>query len=133
MTAPIKHAILFYSTILLFSLCIAKKDGWNYPRVVEPGRAGTLDLNLLANPEDASIDFVAVHGMDELVSELAIARQLTRTERRPIIFIGHSLGGLVVKSALVHSEMGRSGHLEEQKFIKLSTFANFKTLAPEFI
>ncbi|KAF5498490.1 hypothetical protein CGCF413_v006397 [Colletotrichum fructicola] len=98
MTAPIKHAILFYSTILLFSLCIAKKDGWNYPRVVEPGRAGTLDLNLLANPEDASIDFVAVHGMDELVSELAIARQLTRTERRPIIFIGHSLGGLVVKS-----------------------------------
>ncbi|KAF4483741.1 hypothetical protein CGGC5_v007096 [Colletotrichum fructicola Nara gc5] len=80
MTAPIKHAILFYSTILLFSLCIAKKDGWNYPRVVEPGRAGTLDLNLLANPEDASIE------------------QLTRTERRPIIFIGHSLGGLVVKS-----------------------------------
>lgn len=40
----------------------------------------------------------------------------------PIIFIGHSLGGLVVKSALLHSNMGKPGNLERQTAIKLSTY-----------
>lgn len=33
-----------------------------------------------------------------LVSDLTIERQVTKTEKRPILFVAHSLGGLVVKS-----------------------------------
>lgn len=33
-----------------------------------------------------------------LVSDLALERQLTGTQERPIIFVAHNLGGIVVKS-----------------------------------
>ncbi|KAH9232177.1 hypothetical protein K456DRAFT_1798044, partial [Colletotrichum gloeosporioides 23] len=39
---------------------------------------------------------ISDHGR-ELVSELTLTRQLTNTEKRPIVFLGHSLGGIVVK------------------------------------
>jgi hypothetical protein len=40
---------------------------------------------------------------------------------RPIIFVAHSLGGLVLKSALIHSDAARQGALAEHRSIKLST------------
>ncbi|KAL8744866.1 MAG: hypothetical protein Q9190_002940 [Brigantiaea leucoxantha] len=56
-----------------------------------------------------------------LVSDLAHFREETETVHRPIIFIAHSLGGLVVKSALIHADLTRQGHLERRKAIKNST------------
>ncbi|KAF2153440.1 hypothetical protein K461DRAFT_140501 [Myriangium duriaei CBS 260.36] len=56
-----------------------------------------------------------------LVSDLCMERQLTKTERRPIIFIAHSLGGIVVKSALIHSDAARKDALAEHRSITLST------------
>ena len=59
---------------------------------------------------------------------------------RPIIFIGHSLGGIIIKSvcdpfrlsilpcltfehqALIHSDAARQGALEEHRSVKLSTY-----------
>ncbi|KAL2126192.1 hypothetical protein VTI74DRAFT_1511 [Chaetomium olivicolor] len=41
---------------------------------------------------------------------------------RPIIFVAHSLGGIVVKSALIHSDAARRGALEEHRSIKVSTY-----------
>ncbi|KAA6410089.1 MAG: nb-arc and tpr domain [Lasallia pustulata] len=57
-----------------------------------------------------------------LISDLCLKRRLTKTRTRPIIFVAHSLGGIVVKSALIHSEAARRGALEEHRSIKLSTY-----------
>lgn len=37
------------------------------------------------------------HGKD-LLSDLGLHRRLTQSEKRPLLFIGHSLGGLVIKA-----------------------------------
>ncbi|KAI1115455.1 Alpha/Beta hydrolase protein [Nemania sp. NC0429] len=61
------------------------------------------------------------HGT-QLVGELADERRLDGTSKRPIIFIGHSLGGIVIKSALIHSNSTNDGHLAHHKPIKVSTY-----------
>ncbi|KFZ13482.1 hypothetical protein V501_03683 [Pseudogymnoascus sp. VKM F-4519 (FW-2642)] len=75
--------------------------------------------------------FGGTHGIDQqhiydhgrtLISDLCLKRRLTKTQRRPIIFIAHSLGGIVVKSALIHSDAARNGALEDHKAIALSTY-----------
>ncbi|UNI16388.1 hypothetical protein JDV02_002823 [Purpureocillium takamizusanense] len=47
---------------------------------------------------------------------------MTNSIDRPIIFVAHSLGGLVLKSALIHSDAARQGALAEHRSIKLSTY-----------
>ncbi|KAK0622435.1 hypothetical protein B0T14DRAFT_563886 [Immersiella caudata] len=57
-----------------------------------------------------------------LVSDLCRKRKLSDSMERPIIFIAHSLGGLVVKSALIHSDSARKGALQDHRSIKVSTY-----------
>ena len=80
------------------------------------------------------------HGR-ELVSDIDLERRDDGTEKRPIIFITHGLGGIVVKTvsstyplfrysrisnlkvkALLHSDHVRPGHLEKERSVKLSTY-----------
>lgn len=72
---------------------------------------------------------ISDHGKD-LVRVLSEERHLTNSETRPIIFIGHSLGGLDIKSALLYSDMARVGHLERYKSIKISTGGVFFLATP---
>ncbi|KAK1953542.1 hypothetical protein LY78DRAFT_594324, partial [Colletotrichum sublineola] len=39
---------------------------------------------------------------------------------RPIIFVAYSLGGIIVKSALIHSDAARKGALIKHRSIKTS-------------
>ncbi|TPX14735.1 uncharacterized protein E0L32_005130 [Thyridium curvatum] len=135
-------------------------------------------FKVIANPDDATIDIVAIHGLnghrdkswtapngvnwlkDFLPGSFPKARILTYgydarthastalssstlntigqhflsefclfradidncTTRRPVIFLAHSLGGLVLKSALLQSENRNRLHLYFQKDMKLSTY-----------
>jgi len=56
------------------------------------------------------------------VAELLRVRRDPETERRPIIFLTHSLGGILVKNALVTCNSSTADHLERRKSIKLSTY-----------
>ncbi|KAK4164005.1 hypothetical protein QBC43DRAFT_300695 [Cladorrhinum sp. PSN259] len=56
-----------------------------------------------------------------LISDLSRKRKLSDSMERPIIFVAHSLGGIVLKSALIYSDAARRGALEEHRSIKVST------------
>ncbi|CAI0655160.1 unnamed protein product [Colletotrichum noveboracense] len=58
----------------------------------------------------------------ELVADLSRKREVTKSRERPIIFVAHSLGGIVVKSALIHADAAREGALAEHRSIKTSTY-----------
>jgi len=61
------------------------------------------------------------HGTS-LIVELLRFRRNPETKRRPIIFLAHSLGGIVIKHALVTCDSARQGYNEEYRSIKLSTY-----------
>ena len=58
---------------------------------------------------------------DDLVSRVKQVRRQTASDNRPIIFIAHSLGGIVVKSALVRLRMSSIGGDKDDVKIARST------------
>ncbi|MCJ1403613.1 hypothetical protein MMC11_006836 [Xylographa trunciseda] len=58
-----------------------------------------------------------------LVAELVADRELEDATQRPIIFICHSLGGIIVKRALAYSASRTSKSIEHLHSIYVSTFA----------
>lgn len=59
---------------------------------------------------------------EHLVAELSANRRRQKATERPIIFIAHSLGGLVVKRALIYSEEIRGFKTEHLRSIFVSTY-----------
>ncbi|KAH8422390.1 uncharacterized protein LDX57_000147 [Aspergillus melleus] len=57
-----------------------------------------------------------------LVQELAADRQIERATERPIIFLCHSLGGIIVKRALIYSESRKAKKSEHIHSIFVSTY-----------
>ena len=58
---------------------------------------------------------------DDLLSALYSLRQNTKSNNRPIIFVCHSLGGLVVKEALLLASMAIPKDKEHLKAIQICT------------
>ncbi|KAJ5714223.1 uncharacterized protein N7483_011404 [Penicillium malachiteum] len=58
---------------------------------------------------------------EKLVLDLYRLREMTKTQTRPIIFMAHSLGGSIVKSALVFSDLERERPASRLDVISAST------------
>jgi hypothetical protein len=71
--------------------------------------------------EQLSIETLDGHAT-AFVSKLALKRKETFSEERPIIFVAHSLGGIILKNALIHAHSAHSTHLLEHKKIDLSAY-----------
>ncbi|KAF8507759.1 hypothetical protein BU17DRAFT_57183, partial [Hysterangium stoloniferum] len=62
---------------------------------------------------DISVDFVA---------KLSAIRFSTRTKDRPLIFIAHSVGGIVLKNALIHAISAHNRHLPNHLEVGTATY-----------
>ncbi len=58
---------------------------------------------------------------EHLIAELCANRRTRKATDRPIIFVAHSLGGLVAKRALIYSSDVRGNHTEHLRSIYVST------------
>ncbi|KAF8510459.1 hypothetical protein BU17DRAFT_98072 [Hysterangium stoloniferum] len=69
----------------------------------------------------SSVQTLDSHAENFLV-RLAAFRGTSDTTKRPIIFIAHSIGGIILKHALIQANQAHRGHLVEHKWIALSTY-----------
>ena len=66
-------------------------------------------------------DRIHQHG-ENLLADLTADRQLQKASERPIVFVGHSLGGIVIKRALTISNETMGEHTEHLRSIFVSTY-----------
>jgi hypothetical protein len=110
----------------------ASKDGKFWPVDFLPESLANQHSNILvygynadvystSNDHGASNDFIFQHAQT-LVTSLTTHRKNASSTRAPIIWVAHSLGGILVKSALLYSDRVRTAHHEELRSIYVSTY-----------
>ncbi|ETI29606.1 hypothetical protein G647_02059 [Cladophialophora carrionii CBS 160.54] len=88
------------------------------PRILTYG----YDANVTAFTDGVSKDKIHNHA-EHLASRLVANRSLKKATERPIIFVAHSLGGLVVKRCLIYCQSIRPHqHTERLRSIYVSTY-----------
>lgn len=73
------------------------------------------------NDRSASDNFIHQHAQS-LVTSLTLYRRSEGTFKNPIIWVCHSLGGILVKRALLYSNDLKAAHHESYRSIYVSTF-----------
>ncbi|KAK1451511.1 LipA and NB-ARC domain-containing protein, partial [Colletotrichum melonis] len=79
------------------------------------------DVYTTGKSTSASDNFIYQHAQT-LVTNLTLYRKSERTDKNPIIFVAHSLGGILVKRALIYSNDLRDKNQEDARSIFVSTF-----------
>lgn len=79
------------------------------------------DADVTSFTDGASRDKIHNHA-EHLVAELAANRRIRKATERPIIFVAHSLGGLVVKRALIYSSQIQGNYTSHLRSIYVSTY-----------
>ncbi|KAL8858372.1 MAG: hypothetical protein Q9178_005053 [Gyalolechia marmorata] len=87
------------------------------PRVLVYG----YDADVTSFTDGASRDKIHNHA-EHLIAELVANRRIRKASERPIIWVAHSLGGLVVKRALIYSAEIRGMKTEHLRSIFVSTY-----------
>ncbi|KAI4210417.1 MAG: hypothetical protein LQ351_006709 [Letrouitia transgressa] len=95
------------------------------PPILEEEKARVLvygyDADVTTFTDGASKDKIHNHA-EHLVAELAANRRIRKASERPILWVAHSLGGLVLKRALIHSSEIRGMKTEHLRSIFVSTY-----------
>lgn len=76
----------------------------------------------LASPGEGSTDRILSYA-NSFVAELCAERELSNASERPIIFVCHGFGGILVKRALVLSNTSKAKSVEHRRAIFVSTCA----------
>lgn len=84
-----------------------------------------------SSPGDGSSDRILPHALT-LVSDLYADRDLAGAIDRPIIFICHGLGGIIVKRALAFSNTSTAKQVEHRRSIFTSTYTIIFLGTPHF-
>ncbi|KAG5987336.1 hypothetical protein E4U43_005118 [Claviceps pusilla] len=79
------------------------------------------DVYSRKNDRSASNNFIHQHAQT-LVTNLTMFRKSEGTYRNPIIWVCHSLGGILVKRALLYSNDVKATHHEDYRSIFVSTY-----------
>ncbi|KAF8515486.1 hypothetical protein BU17DRAFT_93476 [Hysterangium stoloniferum] len=91
------------------------------PERLPNARIVTYGYDASTGSQSSRIDETLYGHAQNLISRIALLRDGTTTTTRPIIFIAHSLGGIILKFALIHANQCNESHLPHHKKIMMAT------------
>ncbi|KAF8515029.1 Alpha/Beta hydrolase protein [Hysterangium stoloniferum] len=91
------------------------------PRLIQHARVLSYGYGV-QDSKNALAEQLLEHYATNLIASLAEHRSNTETTERPIIFVVHSMGGIVLKAALVHASKATEDQLFSHKQIYISTY-----------